>query len=380
MSLAERWERQARILRKGLPSKDTELVLETFITATQRAVAGELTEATAREMLNRILEITDQSPLKADTAEDFLRSWAESKSKSRADGTGKRYTKTAESFIEFIGEKKAKLSLGSISSRDVEGYRDLQITEGKKETTANVELKSLRAAFNIARRQGIILINPADTVDLLDGQSEERSPFSVHQVKAMLDKATDEWRGLILTGLCTGLRIGRASKLTWESIDLERETILTDQGKRQRGKKKKMLENVLLPDLKAYLVSIPKEKRKPELPLFPTLSQIRPGGCRGLSLLFQDIMHSAGVYARKDEREIKGKGRRFNDLTFHSLRHTYISFMANKGVKKEIRKKLAGHTTNVHDRYTHFELETLRNMLREFPSVLDPQQPSEPEK
>lgn len=44
--------------------------------------------------------------------------------------------------------------------------------------------------------------------------------------------------------------------------------------------------------------------------------------------------------------------------------------MANKGVDKEIRKKLAGHTTDAHDRYTHLELETLRAALKGFPSVL----------
>lgn len=92
---------------------------------------------------------------------------------------------------------------------------------------------------------------------------------------------------------------------------------------------------------------------------FPDFEQLTPGGCRGLSQKFQEIMHAAGVYAREDKRKIEGKGRHFNDLTFHSLRHIYISFMANKNVSKEIRMKLAGHTINVHDRYTHLELDTL---------------------
>ncbi len=106
-----------------------------------------------------------------------------------------------------------------MTPKDVEGFRDLQVTEGKAKSRANMEVKTLRAAFNLARRQGLILTNPAEAVDLLDGQSQERSPFSLEQVRAILKKADEEWRGLILMGLCTGLRIGDASRLKWESID-----------------------------------------------------------------------------------------------------------------------------------------------------------------
>jgi len=370
-SLAEKWEREARILRKGLPEKNRDLVLETFINASQRAVTGELTEATAREMLSQILEATGQSALRSETTENFFRSWAESKAKSKADGTAKRYAKTVASFLEYLGTKATR-PLGAVTSKDIEGYRDLQITEGKAETTANMEVKTLRIVFNLARRQGIILTNPTEAVDFLDGESQQRSPFSIDQVMAILKKSDKEWKGLILVGVCTGLRIGNASRLEWKNIDLDRGTIGVRVEKRTRGKPRKNLENVILPDLKDYLLSIPPEKRSPEMPLFPSLCLIRPSGCRGLSQIFQEIMHAAEVYAREDERIIKGKGRRFNDLTFHSLRHTYVSFMANRGVSKEIRKKLAGHTTDVHDRYTHIEIKTLHTALKDFPSVLVP--------
>ena len=52
--------------------------------------------------------------------------------------------------------------------------------------------------------------------------------------------------------------------------------------------------------------------------------------------------------------------RRVFNLGFHSFRHTAISELANAGVAKERRMKLSGHKSNVHERYTHHELETLR--------------------
>lgn len=371
MALAEKWEREAKILRKASGLTNRDLILESFIAATQQAVKGEFTEVVARGILDRILESTGQSPLRSKTTKEFLQFWAESKSKSKAPGTATRYAKTVESFLEFI-EKKAALSLAAITPKEIEGFRDLQIEQGKAETTANMEVKTLRIAFNHARRQGLVLTNPADAVDLLDADGQVRNPFSLEQLTAILTKAEDEWRGLILVGVCTGLRIGDASRLNWENIDLTRKTIRIQTGKRVRGKPRKTLETVILPDLEEYLLSTP-SGNSPSVPLFPKLTRIRPGGCKGLSQLFQNIMHTAGVYAQEDGRKITGKGRRFNDLTFHSLRHTYVSFMANKGVAKEIRKKLAGHTTDVHDRYTHIELETLRHALKDFPSVTNNQ-------
>ena len=85
-------------------------------------------------------------------------------------------------------------------------------------------------------------------------------------------------------------------------------------------------------------------------------------------------MTLAAVDKGEDDRKIEGRGRRFFQLGFHSLRHTFISLMANLGVRRELRMKLAGHTTAVHDRYSHLELETFRRELSGFPDLaLEPE-------
>jgi integrase len=60
----------------------------------------------------------------------------------------------------------------------------------------------------------------------------------------------------------------------------------------------------------------------------------------------------------------EGKRRRFTAKTFHSLRHGFVSSMANAGVSKELRMKLAGHTTDaVAEKYTHREVRILREAV-----------------
>jgi integrase len=70
----------------------------------------------------------------------------------------------------------------------------------------------------------------------------------------------------------------------------------------------------------------------------------------------------ARIMARaKIEGEVARKGNRqrrtVRTLTFHSLRHSFSSTMANAGVAEEVRMKLAGHSTREVDaKYTHHEL------------------------
>ncbi len=57
-------------------------------------------------------------------------------------------------------------------------------------------------------------------------------------------------------------------------------------------------------------------------------------------------------------------------LTFHSLRHSFNSAMANAGVSQEIRMKLTGHSSaEMNKGYTHHELEPLRAAIAVIPGI-----------
>jgi len=57
-------------------------------------------------------------------------------------------------------------------------------------------------------------------------------------------------------------------------------------------------------------------------------------------------------------------GRNVSRLSFHSLRHSFNSAMANANVPLEIRQKLTGHASqDMNKQYTHLELETVRRAV-----------------
>lgn len=367
VAIGERWERQSTSIAQSPKLQNKAFVMESFISLTQQASQGDFTEATARSFLDDILKASGQAPLRNISARQFLLNWVESKEIAKAKGTGQRYRKVVESFVARLGER-ADSALGGITPQDVQSFRDEELKLGKANKTANLAVKTLRIALNSARRQGLILTNPAEVVDHLPDNSAERGTFTSEQIYDLLKMADEEWRGMILVASTCGLRLGDAAGLSWANIDFERKAIRFRQQKKSNNAKQRDIEVPILPDLEAYLLALPVKSKDLQAALFPTLSRKPTTGSVGLSNTFTRLITKAGIMNEDASEKREGKGRVVRKLSFHALRHTYISIMANIGVAKELRMKLAGHTSNVHDRYTHHELETYREALKEFPS------------
>lgn len=58
------------------------------------------------------------------------------------------------------------------------------------------------------------------------------------------------------------------------------------------------------------------------------------------------------------------------DCSYHALRHSLTSALANSDVSPEIRRKIIGHDfAAVHNAYTHHERKTLAEALEKLPAV-----------
>jgi integrase len=74
---------------------------------------------------------------------------------------------------------------------------------------------------------------------------------------------------------------------------------------------------------------------------------------------------------KQETVEAKGKaGHDFHKYTFHSLRHSFVSELANAGIAPDVRQLLAGHSDeSSHMVYTHQKLETLRKAVDSLPKL-----------
>jgi integrase len=101
-----------------------------------------------------------------------------------------------------------------------------------------------------------------------------------------------------------------------------------------------------------------------------SLSKAKIGGRSGLSRKFQEIMKKAKIVGQTIEAGGE-EGRTFNKLSFHSLRHTYVSQLANAGIAPDVRQLLSGHSDDKsHAVYTHTKLETLRKAIETLPRIV----------
>ena len=148
--------------------------------------------------------------------------------------------------------------------------------------------------------------------------------------------------------------------MPWSAIDWQKKLIRFTPSKTQ-----KPVTVPLHPQLELELL------KKPGIGktlIFASLAGKGTGGKLGLSGRFAAIMEKAGVEGKIAQRT-KG-GRALSNLSFHSLRHSFNSAMANAGVSQEIRQQLTGHASaEMNKVYTHHELEVLRAAVEKVPAV-----------
>lgn len=332
-----------------------------FERASKLARRGELVEAQARDVLKDIMKRADMGEtLQTVSIKSHFDTWLASKTTRSAASTGERYGIAVKEFLKTLGSRAGK-NLTSLTTADVQRFLDHRSGNGLAPKTVNVDVKIIRGALNAARRQGLIPTNPAEAVELPDAVGMERGTFTPAEVKLLVDTAEGEWKMLITLAYFTGARLSDCCRMQWDGVDLADETLTYTQIK--TGVK---VTAPLHPDLLMRLNKLAGSD-KPEVFIMPALAAQRTSGRRGLSETFKKIMRKAGV----DSQTVKGKGNQmFSKRSFHALRHSFTSALANANVAPELRMQLTGHKTEgEHRKYTHHEIDNLRAAIKKIPSL-----------
>jgi integrase len=332
-----------------------------FETAAKKSRAGDLTEAQCRKVLSDLLETTTGDTVKQITTRKFLLGWMNDVDIANSEGTAERYRGTVEKFLVYL-TTKADRSLSAISHHDIKGFMADRRKAGLAEASVTLDAKTIGVAFNDAKRQGLVLQNPVALVKFAERtKSSKRRNFTSEQVKLLVAEAKGDWKTVILFSYYTTMRLSDAVNVRVKDIDLVERTVVFQP--------KKTGEPLIVPlhdALEAHLLSV-LNADKPQEFVCPTLAGKRTRGAHGLSAGFKAIMKAAGI----DDLMGAGSGKRkFSALSFHSLRHTSNTALAQKNVSQEMRMKVTGHkSTAMNTRYTHFELENMREAVNKLTDV-----------
>ena len=346
-----------------------ERVALAFEDAAREGKAGLLTEQKARKTIADVFSLANKGNMPSSTIRAFLDSWLKRKELEATEKTHQRYARVIELLVRFLGSR-ANLDITHLTSKEVGAFRDHlanKLTVG----TVNISIKVVRAALAQARRDGLVDVNEGQRVTLLKRtKGFERRPFTLDELKRILEAANDEWKGMVLVGLYTGLRLSDVATLTWANLDLQREEIRVTTSKTGR----RQILPLAQPLLK-HLTGLPAGDDS-ATPLFPSAHAARQRSQHGgtLSNQFYNVLVAAGLAIVRTHKG-QGKGRdakrELGGLSFHCLRHTATSLLKNAGVSDAVARDIIGHDSPaVSAHYTHIDTATQRKALDSMPDVL----------
>ncbi len=214
---------------------------------------------------------------------------------------------------------------------------------------ARKDFINLSASFNWAVRNGYLLANPCSGV--AKPRVPEKLPnfFTVAEFEKLLNSIhSQDMKDLVTFAVNTGLRQMELLTLEWRQVNLpSRIIVLDNHGHITKGKK---IRSVPLNE-KATSVLMSRKIRSTSDIVFTFDGQI--GEQHLVSQKFKRCVKRA---------EINPK------LNFHSLRHTFASWLVQRGVSIYQVSRLLGHSSvNITAVYSHLQPDDLRESVDKLP-------------
>jgi site-specific recombinase XerD len=270
-----------------------------------------------------------------DMMDKFMKIHAPTVSKNTQNAY-KYYLKNLSSFLSNPG-------LMSITPRLVSEYKVHRRDNGASPSTINRELYMLSKAFNLAVKEWEWLKdNPVSKVQK-EKENNEVDRWLTEDEERRLLGASPQWlREIIVFALNTGLRQDELLSLEWSRVNLFRRTILIQITK--NGKPKTLPLNRIALDI------LKKKAEEKVLSIKNDLVFVSNAGTkinkRNLTRAFVLALKRAMV----------------KDFTFHCLRHTFATRLAQNGVDIYKIAKLLGHKDlKMTQRYSHHCPDSLRD-------------------
>ena len=354
--------RTTRTTRK----KDKREAMQVAIDYEKASIAAKqkrLSDNYARRVIEDLYSIGNDELLVTISFSEYAHQWISRKQEEVSLKSFAKYKSVLDDAVGFLGAK-SESDIRLLKKGDILDYRTYlgsRVTHG----SVNVALKIIRSMFNDAVKEDILEKNPAKLVDLLKTSPKRtRRPFTDEELRAVLSVCDTEWRGMVLVGLYTGLRLGDIASLKWENLDVEKWEIQVDTSK--TGRFQSIPAHAALVD---YFKSVMPSRPFRQAAVFPRINSIHERDIHSgaLSHQFTNILADAGLIEKPiHKRASKGRSgkRKQNELSFHCLRHTATSKLKRAGVSDAVARDLIGHeSVAVSRQYTHMDSETKRRAI-----------------
>jgi len=312
--------------------------------------------------------------LQAVPLQSAMTGWLAECQGANAAGTVRIYRRIASEFLEFMHASDTTPALGAVRYEDVLSF----LTERRKTcsaVTANHAKMVLNIFFIREVRLGRLRANPMMAVkNFKPGPQEQssRRAFTLAEIKSLYAQApNDFWRFAVLAGFYTGLRLGDLICLRWGAVDFNAGFIRTKMIKTGKTVAIPMADPV-----RALLLTLHSAARNPQpttyvWPAEAKLYQERDAGPFSAQF-YRDMLLPLGLVDARDYSKVQDgqPKQRSSGVSFHCLRHSFVTALKLSGGSQSVAKDLAGHSSDlISNLYTHLPEAALTAAIKALPEM-----------
>lgn len=294
---------------------------------------GEMTKAVAREVeqeLKRKVKLGQWDMIQAEIPifNDFIPVFISYLRDIKQNRAWKQAEDCVKNFAVLYGNKR----ISEIKSADIEDYKRIKTQEGKKPATIDKTLSFVRHLFNYAKRcDKFYANNPVSIAGLLPINNEKTRILTLEEEDLLLANAGEPLKSMIQIAIYSGLRLNSIRTLKWMCIDFNSNTITIE-------------------------ASYSKNKKTHVIPMNTTARKVLLEAklrCGNSEYVFPSAIGLAvTTLCNKFVRLCTKLG--VQGFSFHGLRHTYGTRLAEMGNDISTISKALGHSSvNMSMRYVH---------------------------
>ncbi len=343
--------------------------------ATEAAAVRSLKKLGGREVDGQLLSTSTPS------VATFLEDWFATNTDTWRPSTRRSYRGAIDLYLT---PAFGKLRLEQLSPALVQRWLLQHKTEHGARRRITLAHAALRSALSEAQRLQLVVINAATLVKVPQPVKRAIAPLDVDQATAFLKAAAKHRLGALFSvALACGLRLGEATGLRWEDVDLTTGELRVRQQLQRVGKR-----------LVAQELKTEKSRRTLALPQV-CLEALRAHRKRQLEERlkagadWQDTGLVFTTYARRGKGRTLGTGlhprnvlRALHTLLaaaglqrarFHDLRHSAASILIAEGVELVEVSMLLGHSELrvTADLYSHLQKQTAARAAQHMDALFD---------
>lgn len=258
----------------------------------------------------------------------------------------------------WLSPTLADKPLKDIKPIHLERIKKTMAEAGRSAQTIRHVLAALRQVFNFAKRHGLYAgDNPVSLVKKPSADAR-RLRFLTHdeadRLLAALAERESNVHDMALFALHCGLRAGEIFSLTWGDVDMERGVLILRDTKSGKTRAAYMTEAV------AAMLGAMERRGHNDL----VFLSANGGRIVQISETFNRVVAALGFN--------KGVTNPRQKVVFHTLRHTFASWLVEQGVDLYSVKELMGHgTLAMTERYSHLSPDKLRRAVKTFEAGMD---------